>query len=152
MALELRRRVSEVLNNSVLPFFSVRGTTDKVATADLDKNNNLIVTPRDENNNPISGTTPDMDGQSPNGVNVTSVDQIIIPANPNRVALVMTNDSDTVIYIGIGEASAPNGAPRVNTAGGVYTLSRYGTVFSTGAIHASHGGVGNKVLTYQEFH
>ena len=147
MAVANQREIREVLSQANLPYFMVRDSEIKVMPGRVTPTGDQIVVLF----TPAVVTAPDMDGQSPASVNVTPLDTVIVPANPNRVALVMTNDSDTNIYIGVGASSAPSGAPRINAGGGIYTLSRYGAVFSTGAVHASHGGAGAKVLTYQEF-
>ncbi len=152
MSVANKREVRELLSKANLSYHMIKGSSIKAQPSDITEHGDQTVVLYDVDGNPLLILTPDMDGQSPAAVNVTAVDTIIIPANPNRRALVMTNDSDTNIYIGIDESSAPNGAPRINAGGGVYTLSRYGAIFSTGDIHASHGGAGAKVLTYQEFH
>lgn len=140
MGLNLRRRVSEVLNNPTLPYYAVDGEPEKVQPGNVDADGNLL----------IAGSTSDMDGQTPNSVNVTAVGAIIVAANADRVALVIVNDSDTVVYVALGENVPVNTGIRLNSNGGLLVLSKYGALFTTEAIWAVHGGAGNKVLTFQE--
>ncbi len=89
-------------------------------------------------------------GQAPVGVNVTVATTPILAANANRKAAVITNDSDTTIYLAIGVAAVANQGIRLNANGGVLVLSRTGDIFSTEAVNGIHAGVGNKVATAQE--
>ena len=89
-------------------------------------------------------------GQTPKVVNVTTTSGEILAANPARHSAILTNDSDTIIYIALGQTALLNASPRVNAAGGVYTITP-GGVNSKEAVNAIHGGTGNKRLTVQEF-
>jgi len=92
-----------------------------------------------------------MAGQAIGAMNVTTASTQIKAANSNRVALIIVNDSDTPLYLAIGQTAVLNQGIRLNTYGGVLILSRNGDVFSTEAVNGIHGGTGNKVATYQEF-
>ena len=89
-------------------------------------------------------------GQAPVGVNVTVASTPILAANANRKVAVICNDSDTTIYLAIGQAAVVNTGIRLNANGGVVVISRTGDIFSTEAINGIHAGVGNKVATAQE--
>lgn len=146
MGAENTRNIKEVQNSPAL-CYGVLSTDPRKATP-------LIIDPT--TGNVLTGDPDaiikDMDGQSPSAFNVTSVNQIAVPANPNRVCLVLCNDSDTTIYIGIGESVAANNGIRLNANGGSITISRWGSIFSTGDIHAIHGSAGAKVLSFQELY
>ncbi len=107
-----------------------------------DINGNIVDTP--------SSDTFDMDGQTPQGVNVTIVTAAVLVANPNRKSAVFVNDSDTDIYLALTRPAVPNRGIRLNAGGGTLVLSRWGPLFTTGPINAVHGGAGNKILTVQE--
>ncbi len=47
----------------------------------------------------------------------------IAAANPNRSYALIQNDSDEVIYLGIGEDAVLNKGVRLNAAGGSYEMS-----------------------------
>lgn len=72
----------------------------------------------------------------------------VLAANADRCYAVLTNDSDTVIYLALGEDAVANSGPRLNAAGGSYEILK-GNLFK-GAINAIHGGTGAKRLTYSE--
>jgi len=80
--------------------------------------------------------------------NVTTSSALIIPANKHRTGVFLTNDSDTVIYLGIGHAAAVNAGIRLNAAGGAFEVNK-ANMFK-GDIYAIHDGVGNKVLCGEE--
>lgn len=73
-----------------------------------------------------------------------------IAANANRKYLLLVNDSDTVIYLGLGTAAVLNKGIRLNALGGSYEMSfLLGNLF-TGAVNAIHGGTGTKNLMMTE--
>lgn len=77
--------------------------------------------------------------------NVTTSSTTPIAANAARLEITLVNDSDTIIYIALGEAAVLNSGIRLNANGGSYTTGRY-----TGDVRAIHGSSGNKVLTWVE--
>ena len=79
---------------------------------------------------------------------VTAVSTILIKANKYRSALWIVNDSDVVIYLGLGWTAALNTGIRLNATGGSLEINK-ANLFK-GDIYAIHGGVGNKVLTITE--
>lgn len=89
-------------------------------------------------------------GQTPVGVTVTAASTEILAANASRKVAVITNDSDTTIYLAIGVAAQANKGIRLNANGGVIVISRTGDIFSTEAIYGILAAAGNKVATAQE--
>lgn len=80
------------------------------------------------------------------GVDVTNAGVQIVAANRQRIALFLTNISDTDIYLGFGTtpvaAAGTETGPVVKAQGGSLVVDNW-----TGAITARHGGAGNKRLT-----
>ncbi len=150
MSVNLRKKLTQILSAGVLNLFGVEGEPEYAQAGRVTPDGNLIVTPRDADDNSINGVTPSMDGQDASGADVTTVSEVVIPANPNRVALVMTNDSDAAIYVALGGSVAVNNGIRLNANGGSETLSKHGPLFTTEAIQAVHGGAGTKRLSFQE--
>jgi hypothetical protein len=64
-----------------------------------------------------------------NGSGAVSVDtasEEIVPANPDRVALILCNDHATqVIYLGLGTTAAVNQGIRLNAAGGSHRIDYF---------------------------
>lgn len=89
-------------------------------------------------------------GQTPVGVTVTAVSTLILAANANRKAAVITNDSDTTIYLAIGVAAQANRGIRLNANGGALVISRTGDIYSTEAVYGILAAAGNKIATAQE--
>lgn len=77
--------------------------------------------------------------------NVTTATTEILALNGSREYALVINDSDTTIYLGIGEAAVLNKGIRLNANGGSYEMSRLLGNMSTAAINGIHGGSGNKV-------
>jgi hypothetical protein len=80
--------------------------------------------------------------------NVTTSSQIVLPHNRLRSGAIFVNDSDTVIYLGLGYEAAVNKGIRLNPAGGSYEIGAWNLF--RGDIHGIHGGSGNKVLCIVE--
>ncbi len=81
---------------------------------------------------------------APSAGNAVSAE--ILPANPERVYALIVNDSDTIVYLGLGVAAAMNEGIRLNAAGGSYEMSeRLGNLF-TGAVNAISSAAGKKLL------
>lgn len=73
-----------------------------------------------------------------------------IAANPARKYLLIINDSDQVIYLGLGAAAVLNKGIRLNASGGSYEMSfTLGNLF-TGVVNAIHGGAATKNLMMTE--
>lgn len=73
-----------------------------------------------------------------------------IAANPNRKYLLLVNDSDQIIYLGLSVAAVLNKGIRLNASGGSYEMSfLLGNLF-TGAVNAIHAGVGTKNMMMTE--
>ncbi len=78
-------------------------------------------------------------------VNVTAASTEVLAANEQRHYALIVNDSDTPIYLGIGEAAVLNSGIRLNARGGSYEMCPALGNLNQGAINAIHGGSGNKV-------
>lgn len=89
-------------------------------------------------------------GQTPVGVNVTTSSTQILAANASRKCAPICNDSDTTMWLAIGQAAVAHQGIRLNANGGTLVISINGDIFSTEAVNAIHGGVGAKVATVQE--
>jgi hypothetical protein len=76
--------------------------------------------------------------------NVTTTSAERVPANKMRTTLWLINDSDTIIYLGIGRDAVLNQGIRLNANGGSLEINVYN--LTKQAIYAIHGGSGNKVL------
>lgn len=98
----------------------------------------------------VTTQTAAMAGQTPVGVNVTTASTQILAANANRKCAPICNDSDTTMWLAIGQAAVANRGIRLNANGGVLVISINGDIYSTEAVNAIHAGVGNKVATVQE--
>lgn len=85
------------------------------------------------------------------GVDVATSTTEILAANADRCFLVICNDSDTVIYLGLGAAAVLNKGIRLEPAGTAGSRFRMDwTCIFVGAINGIHGGSGNKVVTVVE--
>ncbi len=73
-----------------------------------------------------------------------------VPANAARKYLLVINDSDTDMYLGLDGDAVANEGIRVNSGGGSYGMSfKDGDLF-TGLVTAIHGSTGTKKLLYTE--
>lgn len=64
--------------------------------------------------------------QTPKGaVSVATSDTLLVPVNPNRVELTITNDSTNIVYLALGATAEANKGIRLNANGGSYTTSSY---------------------------
>jgi hypothetical protein len=89
-------------------------------------------------------------GQTPVGITVTAASTQILAANASRKVAVIVNDSDTVVYLAIGQAAQANKGIRLNANGGVIIISQTGDIFSTEAVYGILAAPGNKNVTAQE--
>lgn len=80
---------------------------------------------------------------------VTTSSNTVLAANANRQYVLLVNDSDTTIYVKFGSAAVVNEGIRI-AAGGSFEASKLLGNLSTAAIHAIHGGSGNKTLLITE--
>jgi hypothetical protein len=88
-------------------------------------------------------TTPANDG-----VDVGTNSTEILAANADRKYAAIVNDSDTDIYLGVGEAAVLNKGIRLNANGGSYEITWMNLY--KGAIYGIHGGSGTKRVTIVE--
>ena len=79
---------------------------------------------------------------------VTTTSAILVHANKYRSAGWIVNDSDTVIYLGLGWTAALHAGIRLNPNGGALEINK-SNLFK-GDIYAIHGAAGNKALTITE--
>ena len=95
---------------------------------------------------------------APTGVNVATTSTEVAAEAAARRYLVLTNDSDTVIYLGVGSAAVLNSGLRVEATGGkvVFGNELFGDdvalrlPLTVQAVNGIHGGVGNKQMLVQE--
>lgn len=80
--------------------------------------------------------------------NTTTSSTESIPPNKNRSGAILINDSDTIIYLGLGKPAVLNQGIRLNALGGFYEINS--TNLFKGQITRIHGGAGNKVLLATE--
>lgn len=73
----------------------------------------------------------------------------LVAINANRRYLSIVNNSDTVIFLGIGAAAVLNSGIRINANGGVVEFIRNQNL-TLQAVNGIHGGAGNKNTTIQE--
>jgi hypothetical protein len=82
-------------------------------------------------------------------VSVLDSSTTVIAANQKRQYILLQNDSDTAIYLGLGQAAVVNTGIRINANGGSYEMSpKYRNLY-TGAIYAIAASTG-KVLCGME--
>ncbi|MBA7663908.1 hypothetical protein ES703_71956 [subsurface metagenome] len=79
---------------------------------------------------------------------ITTTTAVILPANKFRTCVEITNDSDVVIYLRLGQDAVINTGIRLNATGGSYEINL--SNLWKGPISAIHDGVGNKVLCIME--
>lgn len=79
---------------------------------------------------------------------VTTGSLVVLAANKFRTAAWLINDSDTIIYLGLGWAAALNAGIRLNSDGGSIEINK--NCLFKGDIYAIHGGTGNKRLAIVE--
>ena len=89
-----------------------------------------------------------INGNSPGREGVGTSSVVILPDNPNRSGLIVTNISDQTVYIGIGQTATLNAGIVLTSAGGVWSMDDY--TYSKEAITAI-GHVSTLVVAFQEF-
>ncbi len=152
MAASNRREIREVLSQANLPYHLVKGSEIHVLPPSVTENGDQTVVLYDVDGNPLLILAPDMAAGVPRAFKVTPASVLIVAANPNRTALTLVNISNTAINLAFdGNAAALNAGITLNSGGGTVTLSRWGPLFTTGEVRARHTGVGNKIITIQEF-
>ncbi|GAI54964.1 unnamed protein product [marine sediment metagenome] len=80
--------------------------------------------------------------------NITIATAVVLAANKFRTCVEITNDSDVVIYLRLGQDAVLNTGIRLNASGGAYEINL--SNLWKGPISAIHGGTGNKVLCIME--
>lgn len=83
-------------------------------------------------------------------VNVTDTSGLILAVNEKRRYLLIQNDSDAIMYLGLGAAAVENKGIRLAASGGEYEMSLQKGNLYTGAIYAIHVTTGNKVALLTE--
>ena len=86
-------------------------------------------------------------GNSPANVTVGATSTSVIAANQDRTYLILTNDSNEVIYLGLDNAAESNKGIRLAASGGSVTFA--GETLFKGAVNAICAS-GSKVLSIQE--
>lgn len=71
----------------------------------------------------------------------------VLPENKARISAILINDSDTVMYVALGQAAATNSGVRLNASGGSYEIGYTNPWY--GEVHAYCGGA-TKRLTVIE--
>ncbi len=79
------------------------------------------------------------------GVNVATSTTAVLASNASRKYALIVNDSDAIMYVGVGVDAVLNRGLRLNPNGGSYEMSEKLGNLATGAINAIHGGTGSKV-------
>lgn len=77
---------------------------------------------------------------------VATASTAILAANPNRLYLLLVNDSDTPIYISLGGTAVVDQGIRLNQLGGALEMSQKEGNLYRGLVNAIHGGTGTKRL------
>mgnify|MGYP001591394677 CR=1 FL=1 len=80
-------------------------------------------------------------------VSIGATTTVILAANNNRRFAHIMNDSNEVIYLGLGEAAVLNSGIRLNALGGSFTIDA--TNLFTGAVNGISTS-GSKVATFVE--
>lgn len=83
-------------------------------------------------------------------VSVTTNSQKILDANDNRKYVLFVNDSDSIMYLKIGNNAVLNEGIRLNAGGGSFEMSAGLGNLDTRAIYAIHGGTGDKKILITE--
>jgi len=90
-----------------------------------------------------------MEKPADHSLDVQNASILVLEPNKDRGFAVFTNDSDTVIYLRLGQEAAVNTGIRLNALGGLYEINR--TNMFKGLVYAiSAGGAVNKRLCCQE--
>lgn len=83
-------------------------------------------------------------------VDVGTSSTLVLSANTSRKYAVFVNDSDTSIYLALGQAAVASEGIRLNPSGGSYEMdAKLGNLYR-GAVYAIHGSTGTKRLVAYE--
>jgi hypothetical protein len=96
----------------------------------------------------MPGIVPPLDNSNIGAVLVGAISTLVLAANPERRYLILTNDSDSPIYLAIAVAAVLDQGIRLNANGGWYEMLE-GQNLHTGAVYAI-SNAGAKNLCYQE--
>jgi len=93
--------------------------------------------------------TGQINASAPSSTLVITSSDTVVSANLNRLGLVLTNISDSTIYIGLaGHEAKLNAGIALNPSGGVWVMDEYN--FNNEKVQAiAH--TANSILTIQEF-
>ena len=79
---------------------------------------------------------------------VGTVSEIVVPANIDRVGLIITNIAEGTIYLGVDKTSTLKAGIVLTPGGGAWSMDEYS--YNNGAITAiAHSGT--LVIAFQEF-
>lgn len=100
------------------------------------------------NHNPTERIANAQEIPSPSNLsgNVTDSSSVIVAAKTDRRYLLIQNNSDAVIYLGIGVAAVLNQGVRLTASGGTFEMSRLFGNLCKDAVYAIHGSTGNKAF------
>lgn len=76
------------------------------------------------------------------GADVGTESTLVLAANPRRRYAAVVNDSDTDVYLALGQPAVAHAGIRLNANGGVYEI--VGVNLHGEAIYAVHAGAGTK--------
>lgn len=79
-------------------------------------------------------------------VDVATTSTAVLAANPNRLYLLLVNDSDTPIYVSLGGTAVVDQGIRLNQLGGALEMSQKEGNLYRGLVNAIQGGTGTKRL------
>jgi hypothetical protein len=79
-------------------------------------------------------------------VAVTTSSTTVLAANPARLYALLVNDSDTTLYLALGDPAVAGRGIRLNAQGGAYEISQLLGNLYTGVITAIHAGTGSKSI------
>ena len=82
------------------------------------------------------------------GVDVATASTLILAAQDARAYVAIVNDSDTNIYLALGEAATLHNGIRLNANGGSFEMPSRDMY--VGAIYGIHGGTGTKRVTIED--
>lgn len=75
---------------------------------------------------------------------------VALAANGDRKYALFINDSDTTIYLYLGDTAVANQGIRLNANGGSFEMSAMNGNLYVGAVNAIHAGTGSKTLLVTE--
>jgi len=89
-----------------------------------------------------------LDGQTPGSASITNAASEVLPRNPQRRGLILTNRSATEIFIAIGETAQASKGIVLGLNGSLVMNADFLSTEAISIVTAS----GASTVTYQEFH